>query len=194
MNAVIGHLSRCFIAGIVALLPIGGLVVTVAYLEYLIAGSWLKDQPFYFPGVGLLAVSVLVYLIGLFVTTFIGQWLWRRVDALLDHVPALGRFYQTLKQILGYGSGTDAFFQRVVLVRNGETGAEELGLVTNAVSDGEGGEKLVVFIPGSPNPTIGRLTLADAVATRPVKTPVDEVMKALISVGKTPLHIEKDGK
>jgi hypothetical protein len=52
MNAIVKHLSKCMIAGVVALLPIGGLVFTVTYFEVLISGSWLADQPWYLPGMG----------------------------------------------------------------------------------------------------------------------------------------------
>src|SRR6185295_15474767 len=114
------HITRCSLAGIVALLPIGGFVITVVYLEASIAGSWLAKQPYYFPGLGLLATAAAIYLIGLTVSTFLGQWLWKRVDLLFDSLPALGRLYQTLKQIIGYGEGKDAIFQRVVLIRGRE--------------------------------------------------------------------------
>src|SRR5258708_39183822 len=111
------HVTGCFLAGVVALLPIGGFVLTVAYLEATIAGSWLAGQPYYFPGLGLLATAAVIYLIGLTVSTFLGRWLWGRIDVLFDSLPALGRLYQTLKQIIGYGAGEDAIFQRAVLIR-----------------------------------------------------------------------------
>ena len=40
MKFVFTHLSRCFIAGIVALLPIGSLVLTIAYFEKAISAVW----------------------------------------------------------------------------------------------------------------------------------------------------------
>src|SRR5882724_9528795 len=125
------HISKCFLAGIVAMLPIAGFVFTVVYLEATIAGSWLARQPYYFPGLGLLATAAAIYLIGLTVSTFLGRWLWKRVDMLFDSLPALGRLYQTLKQIIGYGEGKDAIFHRVVLIRGAEPDGSELGLVTN---------------------------------------------------------------
>jgi uncharacterized membrane protein len=90
MQYISRHLTRCFLAGIVALLPIGAFVLTVAYLEAMIAGSWLARQPYYFPGLGLLATAGVIYLIGLTVSTFLGRWLWKRVDVLFDSLPALG--------------------------------------------------------------------------------------------------------
>lgn len=183
------HVSRCFLAGIVALLPIGGLVLTIAYLEMSIAESWLHKQPWYFPGLGLLATAAAIYLIGLTVSTFLGRWMWGRVDLLFDSLPALGRLYQTLKQIIGYGEGKDAIFQRVVLICGEPPGASELGLVTNDTLDASGVRKLIVFVPGAPNPTAGRLIVIDADRTVPLSVSVSDALKTLLSVGKTPLSL-----
>ena len=186
------HVSRCFLAGIVALLPIGGLVLTVVYLEDTLAGSWLAKQPWYFPGLGLLATAAAIYLIGLTVSTFLGRWLWGRVDLLFDSLPALGRLYQTLKQIIGYGEGKDAIFLRVVLLRGSSPDGSELGLVTNETVDVNGTRKLVVFVPGAPNPTAGRLIVIDADRTEPLAVSVSDAIKSLLSVGKTPLSLAHD--
>jgi uncharacterized membrane protein len=188
------HVSRCFLAGIVALLPIGGFVITVVYLEVTIAGSWLAKQPYYFPGLGLLATAAAIYLIGLTVSTFLGRWIWKRVDLLFDSLPALGRLYQTLKQIIGYGEGKDAIFHRVVLIRGSEPDGSELGLVTNETTDESGARKLIVFVPGAPNPTAGRLIVIDAARTVPLAVTVNDALKTLLSVGKTPLSLASTRK
>ena len=188
MQAIIAHTSRCFIAGVVALLPVGSLVLTIVYLERTVSAAWPKDV-FYFPGLGLLAAAVLLYLIGLTVTTFIGRWFWRFVDWALDRLPALGTLYRTLKQILGYGEGEEALFRQVVLVPSRDANAHEVGFVTNRVADGTGPEKLLVFVPGAPNPTAGRLLVIDASLVQPLAVPVNEALKALVSVGKTPIPV-----
>jgi uncharacterized membrane protein len=189
MQILSKHISRCFLAGIVALLPIGGFVFTVVYLEATIAGSWLAKQPYYFPGLGLLATAAAIYLIGLTVSTFLGRWLWGRIDLLFDSLPALGRLYQTLKQIIGYGEGMDAIFHRVILIHGSEPDGSELGLVTNETSDETGSSKLVVFVPGAPNPTTGRLVVIDAARTTSLSVSVSDALKTLLSVGKTPLSL-----
>jgi uncharacterized membrane protein len=183
------HVTRCFLAGIVALLPIGGFILTVAYLEAMIAGSWLARQSYYLPGLGIVATAAAIYLIGLTVSTFLGRWLWERVDLLFDSLPALGRLYQTLKQIIGYGEGKDAIFQRVVLIRGSEPDGSELGLVTNETTDDGGNEKLIVFVPGAPNPTSGRLIVIDAARTIALSVTVHDALKTLLSVGKTPVSL-----
>ena len=185
MNRIQKHITKSLLAGFVAILPIGGLVLTVGYLESTISSSGLSSMPFYFPGLGLLVSFVFIYLIGLAVTTFIGKWIWSRIDKLLHRLPTLGRLYQTLKQILGYGDGEEAVFQEVVLVPNKDIAAEELGLVTNKITDENGNIKLVIFIPGAPNPTSGRLLIMDSGSVKRISMPVNETLKTLVSMGKT---------
>ena len=174
------HVVRCLIAGIVASLPIGGTVLVFIYMESVLSASWLASKAFYFPGLGLLLVVVALYVIGVFVTTFLGRWIWRRLDSGLSRLPLVGGLYQTLKQILGYGGGADAIFQQVVLVPSEDTGGVQIGLVTDRRADG----KLAVFLPGSPNPTAGRLVLIEEEGLTALQNPVVDALKTLVSVGK----------
>ena len=100
MNLISRHFTKNILAGLVAILPIGGLILTIGYLETSISSAGLTRLPFYFPGLGILLVLVLIYFIGMILTTFIGKWLWNIIDKLLNSLPALGKLYQTLKQIL----------------------------------------------------------------------------------------------
>ena len=189
MNRIQKHITKSLLAGFVAILPIGGLMLTVGYLEATISSSGISNMPFYFPGLGLFVSIVFIYMIGLAVTTFIGRWIWSRIDKLLHRLPSLGPLYQTLKQILGYGDGEEAVFQEVVLVPNKDIAAEELGLVTNQISDESGNIKLVIFIPGAPNPASGRLLVMDPASIKRISMSVNETLKALVSMGKTDISL-----
>lgn len=191
MKAVLKHVTQCLIAGVVALLPVFGTVFTIWYFETEVADPWLAKQPWYLPGMGLLFVAVVIYLLGLTVTTFVGRWLWRTIDRLLDRLPLLGTLYQTLKQLVGYGSGKDAVFREVVLLDTHEADGEELGLVTNRVLNKQGEERLIVFVPGSPNPTTGRLLVVKSSEVRKLDIAVNEVLQSLVSVGATPIPIDR---
>lgn len=183
------HLTRTFLAGMVALLPITGLVLSVLFAEDAISSSWLARQDFYFPGLGLVAVVVATYLIGLTITTFVGRAVWRGMDGLLEGLPALGALYRTLKQVLGYGEGKDALFERVVLVPGRDEDSRELGLVTGAVPARDGhGPRLVVFVPAAPTPTSGRIVLIEEQRTEPLDVSVHQALKFLVAVGKLELE------
>jgi uncharacterized membrane protein len=182
MNSLKNHLVRCFIAGVVAILPIAGLAATIAYFENQVAGIWLKNQGFYFFGLGLLILAMVIYLIGLVVSTFIGRWVWNRVDQLLDRLPILGNLYLTLKQILGYGSGPGGLFQRVVLVPFDHPQRWEIGLVTVEPNDSTAG-RLGIFLPSAPTPTSGRFLYLEPDKVLPTSLRAGEAMQILVSMG-----------
>jgi hypothetical protein len=96
-----------------------------------------------------------------------------------------------VQQILGYGKGENAIFYETVLVPSRDMLSEELGLVTNKISDEKGNIiKLVVFVPGAPNPTSGRLLVIDKGTVRPLTMPVNETLKVLVSMGKTEMDLQ----
>ncbi|HLU38337.1 MAG TPA: DUF502 domain-containing protein [Planctomycetota bacterium] len=186
--SVARHVTRCLAAGVVALLPLGGTVFAVFWLESVISGSWLAKRAFYFPGLGILLALIALYLVGFFVTSLIGRWLWRRTDRMLERLPLVGAMYQSLKEILGYDSGRERFFRGVVAVR-GEDGVE-MGLVTGETQGPDGRPCAIVFVPGSPNPTNGRLLLLDPATMQKLDVRVADALRALVSMGKAPLRGE----
>jgi uncharacterized membrane protein len=176
------HIVTSFVAGIVALLPVVGLAITVVYFENHVAGVWLKAQGFYFFGLGILLATLLVYLVGLTVSTLVGRWVWGKLDRVIERLPVLGKLYQTLKQILGYGEGPGAVFQRVVMVALDAGDRHELGLVTREASIGTGG-KVVVFLPTAPAPTSGRLVYVDPARLEPSSLTASQAMQLIVSLG-----------
>jgi uncharacterized membrane protein len=180
------HATRCIVAGIVALLPMGGAMFTIVWLEGAIAGGGLKTWQYYFPGLGLVLALLAVYLVGLFVTTFVGRWLWRHADRLLERLPLLGSLYQSTKEVLGYDSAKERFFQGVVAVANDD--GFELGLLTGETAGPGGGTFALVFVPGSPNPTNGKLMLVEPQRLRRLDVKVSAALRGLVSMGKTPLR------
>jgi uncharacterized membrane protein len=186
---ILKHITKCVCAGLVAILPIGGTILVIAYIESGISSSGVSKLAFYFPGLGILAACVGVYTLGLVTSTFLGRWVWSKVDGLLQRLPALGRLYATLKQILGYGEGEDAIFQSVVMVPSVGNHGEEMGLVTNSITSETGIEQLIVFVPFAPAPTSGRLIVVNRDQVRTVNMSVHDALKALIAVGKVDIDV-----
>lgn len=188
MKFLLAHITRSMIAGIVALLPIGGTILGFVWIEGELAAFW-KSFPaleaYYFPGLGILGACACIYAVGLVVSTFVGKVLIKVFDELMDAVPLLGPLYRSLKQILGYGEGRDAIFERVVWMRSREHDSEELALVTRELEDEAG---ILLFVPGSPNPASGRLICAQASMIRPAQLSVHEALKSLVALGKIDLE------
>lgn len=185
MQSPMAHVTRCFVAGIVALLPIGGIGITILWLESVLSSGWLRDQRFYFPGLGLMLAMVAIYLTGVVATTFVGRYLWKFLDRGLERLPLFGTLYQSLKEILGYDSSKDHFFRGVVAVPS-VTG-HELGLITGECQGHDGKARTLVFVPGAPNPATGRLLLVPPRELLTLDLRASDVLRALVSLGKTPL-------
>jgi uncharacterized membrane protein len=180
------HLTRCLVAGIVALLPMGGAVFTIVWLEGAIAESWRNEVKWYFPGLGLILALLVVYLVGFVVTTFVGRWVWRTMDRLLERTPLLGTLYQSLKEVLGYDSGRERFFQGVVAVRADE--GWEIGFVTGDGPGPGGAVHTWVFVPSVPNPTNGKLLLVEPARLQRLDVRTADALRALVSLGKAPMR------
>jgi uncharacterized membrane protein len=179
------HITRCLVAGVVALLPLGGTVLGVVWLESTLAASWLADRSWYFPGVGILLAVLALYGVGLGVTTFLGRFLWRRCDRLLEGLPLLGPLYQSLKELLGYDTQKERFFQGVVWIV--AEGGHELGFVTGEAKGPDGSPRTLVFVPSAPNPTNGRLVLADPAGLQRLPVRASDALRTLVAIGKVPL-------
>ena len=186
MNSPTRHVTRCLVGGIVALLPIGGTALGLVYAETTLARSWRDDVSWYFPGMGIVAALLLVYLVGLLVTTFFGRWLWRQADKLLQRVPLVGTLYSSLKEVLGYDTERDRFFESVVAVRVDD--GFEIGLVTGRADGPDGTEHTIVFVPSSPNPSNGRLLLLPPDHIKVLDLRAADALRGLVSMGKTPLN------
>lgn len=175
------HFVICLLTGLITLLPVGGTFILIVFAEKSL--SPLVPAKFYFPGLGLLSVIILLYLLGLTLTSVLGRWLWNWLDAALSRIPGAGVVYKTLKQILGFDAGAGSLFQRVVLVPDQGTGGAEIGLVTAREGNGDA-ERLIVFIPNSPNPAQGRLLRLPASRVIATDWSVDKALKGLFSLGK----------
>ena len=189
MNSPTRHVTRCLVGGIVALLPIGGTALGLVYAETTLARSWRDEVSWYLPGMGIVAALLLVYLVGLLVTTFFGRWLWRQADKLLQRVPLVGTLYSSLKEVLGYDTARDRFFESVVAVRVDD--GFEIGLVTGRADGPDGTEHTIVFVPSSPNPSNGRLLLLPPDHINELDLRAADALRGLVSMGKTPLDGSK---
>ncbi|MEQ1631083.1 MAG: DUF502 domain-containing protein [Planctomycetota bacterium] len=184
MRSPTQHITRCVVAGIVAMLPLGGAALTFTWLESALSSGGLRNQSFYFPGLGLLLAIACVYLVGLFVTTFLGRWLLRVLDRTAESLPLIGTMYQSFKEVLGYDTTRERFFSGVVLVAG--DGGDQLGLVTGTgVIDGV--ERTIVYVPGTPNPASGRLVFVPTAELRRLDVRVASSLRTLVAMGKTPL-------
>ncbi len=194
--------SRTFLKGLMAVLPIA---VTVAVLYWLgstaenLLGGLLKEvlpEDSYWPGLGLSAGIVLIFVAGIFLNLWILARLFAKWERFLTHVPLVKTLYTGTRDLLGYFSRPGRKpLEQAVLVRLGEGGPRLMGVVTredfaDLPREVGGDDRVAVYCPFSyavggftllvPRACVERLTLS-----------VEEAMRFSITAG---MSVKREGE
>jgi uncharacterized membrane protein len=149
------HLRNTFLTGIFSAIPLVITVVVVWYVEKLtrepVKALTGVDTPF----LGIAAAVAFIYLLGLLVNSLVGRFLLRWLDALLRRVPVLKNVYEAWRHITLTPGGKEGIYARVVLVPT-SGGGQAMAFTSGEPVEGNP-ELCCVFVPGTPNPTAGRL-------------------------------------
>jgi uncharacterized membrane protein len=129
MNALRNHLRIKCLAGALAAGP---------FVVLVFAALWLEENTrpltvplgFHFPGLGIILALVGVYLLGLLVTSLIGNFFLRLLDYLLDRMPGLNFLYRAWKDILVMPAGRAGVFHKVVLIPAAEEHGAQMGFTS----------------------------------------------------------------
>jgi uncharacterized membrane protein len=188
-----GHIKRYLITGVLVITPIWGTYLIfktlLTSMENLLGDYASSHFPeFYIPGLGIIALLIFIFLIGLLTANFVGKKLLDLWERLLKKVPVVSSIYSALKQIVDsfsmQGSGN---FSRVVLIEYPRKGVHTIGFVTGTskgeVQDKTKGKVLNVFVPTTPNPTAGFLLLVPEADVISLDMKVEDGMKMIISCG-----------
>jgi len=186
-------LKRYFLTGLLVIIPIWGTILILKALFVAVDGI-LGDllvrlvPSHYVPGLGILALVVLIFAAGLFATNFMGRRIVKWWEDLLNRVPLVRGIYSTLKSVMDILSFSDhASYNRVVLIQFPKNGTYCIAFVTG-VTKGEtqdlAQEPLIhVYVPTSPNPTSGYFLLVPEHEVTSVDMTVEEAMKLIVSGG-----------
>lgn len=188
-------ISGTFFTGVITILP----VVLTLYLLYWLAISaeemlgtairFILPAGFYWPGMGVVAGLLVVFVIGLLMHAYVVQRLFDRAEQLLYRLPLVKSVYRALRDFLDFFSPDQKKeFEHVVAVSLGN-GMQVIGFVTQAVSerlpeDFQDGDEILVYVPMSY--MIGGFSLfMPRSAVRPLKMNMDEAMRFTLSAGIT---------
>lgn len=169
---------------VVALLP---LPLKQALTNYVPGfGDW--------PGFGLVIGFVIITLFGALAAGFIGRWLIKLGESLLNRMPVVRSIYAATKQILEtvMASQSDAF-RDVVLLEYPRRGIWVIGFVTGNTKgevQAKTTENMVnIFVPTTPNPTSGFLLFCPEADLTYLDMNVEDALKLVVSGGiVTPPH------
>ena len=189
------HFRSTLITGILTLIPLGVTFFVLRFLFTTIDG-WLKPimSPImaevlgtrYHSGMGVLATILIVYLVGLIVSNFLGQKLLGAGEKILTKIPLVREVYAPVKQVVQMALMTSnaSRFSRAVAIKTPGSTIRVIGFVTGEFHE-EGNPVPVasVFVPTSPNPTTGVLLFCDPEIIYETNMKVETAMKMLISGG-----------
>ena len=189
-------IKRYFISGLIAFLPLA-LTVKLFVLTFNVADNFLgkyiepyfsREFGFYFRGFSLLICLLLVLFIGFLVTNFFGRKIYPLFEGLLLRLPFFKQVYPAFKEISLFLFSREKFnFRQVVLIEYPSREIYSIGFLTNEVPDRISGqvsrELFYVFVPHTPSPLSGFLTLIPKERLTFLDITVEEAIKIVISGG-----------
>lgn len=185
-------LRRYLLEGLAVIGPVGVSIWVLAWLfTHLdpILGRYLVPvvgRPT--PGVGLLALLVLLLLAGWLTERALGARLLAAWDSFMTRVPVVREIYggsrRILKTVLGEGR---VAFKEVVAFRWPDDRRWTVGFVTGsppqAVREHVGEDSVTVYMPTAPNPASGYLIMMDRSDLVPLDVTVEQAFTFVLSAG-----------
>jgi len=176
------HLQNKLVAGLLAAIPIA--IVLYGFF-------WIEDhtqpllEPYLglrIPGLPIVVALVVVYLLGVAVTSFAGRFFLWLLDNLLERLPGFRLVYNAWKEVVLLPEDRASTFHQVVLVPQAGDQVHALGFTKAEALPGEPA-CWCVFLPNVPNPLTGRIVIVPRDICVLLKVSVVEVFKIMLSTG-----------
>ncbi|MES2857120.1 MAG: DUF502 domain-containing protein [Bdellovibrionota bacterium] len=129
-----GFISRIFLKGLLALLPISLTVVLITWIASAaeaVLGTPLRSVlgDLYIPGFGVLLALILIFFVGILVNSYFTQKFFEWLEKQVERMPVIRSIYSPIKDVTQlFARKSDGSSQRVVLIPF--NGVEVMGLVT----------------------------------------------------------------
>ena len=169
-HAVAGHTRRTFIAGSLLLIPVA-LTYLILVFIYDVVNEVLRPgidrlfeeigrEEWSFPGIGVVAAVILVYITGVLVAWGLGVRATHWGQDAVARMPVVGTIYSASRQLIeSFSGGKSTGFQRVVMLQYPRRGYWALGFLTSIIDSDAEGRLAAVYIPTAPLPNSGWLAI-----------------------------------
>lgn len=200
-------MKKLFFTGLISLLPITLTLLIVIFIINILSTPFqgtiaailgyydLLDKPFlFFSGADvlhfsskLLAMVVLlaiIILIGFLARMVVTKALFRFSDYIIHHIPFVNKVYKSTQELVNQifkPSGTS--FSQAALVPFPHAKAYSMGFISEKQTTEKHSEKVLVFIPGTPNPTAGFMLSYNYEDIVFLDMKVEDAFKFLVSCG-----------
>ena len=191
--SILNKLRNYFIAGIVAIIPIGiTLYLTMFIID--ISSKLIPKEinpnnylPFSIPGLEIIISIIVITFIGGISVSFIGKKILQLINDLFKRIPFLRTIYSAINQMTESFTTKDKSKKSVVLVEYPRKDVWAVGFATKE-NKGEMAEKtnkklINVFVPTTPNPTSGFLLMFPIDEVIYLNMTFEEASKFIVSAG-----------
>jgi uncharacterized membrane protein len=178
MSRLSKHVKNKFVAGLIAAIPLAITLFLIFYVDSMVQKVVRLPYPF----LGVLLSLAVLYCLGVFVTSLVGQYLLRTLNRVLERIPGLRDLYRTWKQLVVTPELNSGMFAKVVLLPD-ESGQHHLLGFSTGRTIIDGGDRLCVFVPNSPNPITGRLYFTSMKRCQFPPVSSKDALKAVVSSG-----------
>jgi len=191
--SIFNKLRNYFIAGIVAIIPIG---ITLYLTMFIIdVSSKLVPKeinpnnylPFSIPGLEIILSIIIITFIGGLSVSFVGKKILQLINDLFKRIPFLRTIYSAINQMTESFTNKDKGKKSVVLVEYPRKGSWAVGFATKdnqgEISKKTNSELVNVFVPTTPNPTSGFLLMFPKNEIIYLDMTFEEASKFIVSAG-----------
>jgi uncharacterized membrane protein len=192
-KSLLAHLRSTFLRGVGVIIPLvltywvfGSLLTWVDGILSPLLTNLIGQK---IPGLGFMAMLVLIMLVGLLTRNLLGTLLLAWFEDLLRSIPFVRSVYGAIKDLVSSFAtgGKGQTFRKVILTEYPRPGIYVIGFVTNEMTytapDGRRLEFYNVYIPSPPNPTAGFLSLVPKEEAVILNLTVEEGLKLVLSGG-----------
>ena len=197
MNHITQKFRSKLFAGLATLLPLYLTFIVIKFLFIKLeemSGPILKKINLDIPGLGIILTVLLVYILGLLVTNFLGKKIFDIGERLVKKVPIVNMIYTTLKQITDtFTKGSMEAFKGAVYIEYPRKGLWTMAFISGESINKDGVSFYHLFVPTTPNPTSGFFLMIPQSDTIKSGMSVENGLKTIISGGllapkKNPLN------
>lgn len=197
-------MKKYFVTGLVILLPVMLTLVVVIFVFNFLTAPFLEltktilghydlvknEQLLHYLSQFLILITLFFFtvLLGIFARWVFFHYMVRIWEYLLHRIPLVSPIYKTCQDVINtmFTSKTTAFKQ-VVMVRFPNPETYTMGLITRdhiqGLEDAIGSDLVIVFVPTTPNPTSGFLTIFKKEEVIYLDMKIEDAFKYIISCG-----------
>ncbi len=192
-KSIFSRLRNNFIAGIVALIPIGITLYLTLFIIKLSTNLIPKEinpnnyLPFDIPGLEILIALILITLVGWLSLSFLGKKFFELFNNILKKIPILRTIYSAIGQMTESFTKNNKDKSSVVLLEYPRKGVWAVGFATQEnkgiISEKVSENLINVFLPTTPNPTSGFLLMVPKKDLIYLDVSFEQASKFIVSAG-----------